>query len=44
MLMDNEIKKLESEITQACLVNKPRMRRQDIDIHTTALEDFAKNL
>jgi len=39
MLMDTEIKKLESEIAQACLVDKPRTTRQDTDNHTTALED-----
>lgn len=40
MLMDTEIKPLENEIAQACLVNKPRMKRQDTDNHTTTLEDF----
>lgn len=39
MLKDAEIKRLENEVTQACLVDKPRMTRQDMDGHTTTLED-----
>ena len=38
-MMDVEIKRLENEITQACLVDKPRMKNQDTNDHTTALED-----
>jgi len=38
-LMDAEIKRLETKITSACLVDKPRMTRQDTDDHTTTLED-----
>jgi len=36
--MDAEIKMLENEITQACLVDKPRMTKKDTDDHTTTLE------
>lgn len=39
MLMDVEIKKLENEIVQACLIDKLRMKRQDTDSHTTAVKD-----
>lgn len=39
ILMDAEIKRLENEITQACLVDKPRMTRQDTGDCTTALEE-----
>lgn len=38
MLMDTKIKTQENEIMQACLIDKLRMKRQDIDIHTIALE------
>lgn len=38
MLMDTEIKQLESKILQACLVDIARTIRQDMDSHTTALE------
>lgn len=40
MLMDAKIKTLEIKIVQACLIDKLRMKRQDTDNHTTALEDF----
>jgi len=40
MLMDVDIKKLENEIMQACLVNNLRMTRLDTDNHTTTLEDY----
>lgn len=39
ILMDAEIKKLENKIMKACLVDKPRMKRQYVDDHTTQLED-----
>lgn len=42
LLMDVEIKRLESRVTQACLADKPRMTRQDTNGHTTALEDFRR--
>ncbi len=38
MLKDTKIKRLENEVTQVCLVNKPRMTRQDTNGHTTTLE------
>lgn len=37
LLMNAEIKRLEIEITQACI--KPRMTRKDTDDHTTTLEE-----
>lgn len=37
MLMDGEIKILEHEIAQECLIDKLRMTRQDTDNHTTTL-------
>jgi len=40
LLMDAEIKTLENEIVQACLVKKLIMRRQDTDSDTTTLEDY----
>jgi len=36
--MDAEIKRLENEIKQACLIDKPRMTRQGVDDRTTRLE------
>lgn len=39
MLMDTEIKRLENEIMQACLIDKPRIIRQDTNDHITALEE-----
>ena len=39
MLMDAEMKKLENEIAQACLVNKLRVTGKDMDNHSTTLED-----
>lgn len=37
--MDAKFKRLENEIMQACLVDNPRVIRQDMDDRTTALED-----
>ena len=37
--MDPEIKRLENKVKQACLVDKPRMTRQDTEGHTTTLKD-----
>lgn len=42
ILMDADIKTLENEIKQACLVDKPRMTRQYIDDHTTTLEECCR--
>jgi len=44
MLMDMEIKTLENEITQARLIDKLRMTRQDMDNHTIALEDCRQEI
>lgn len=40
MLIDVEIKELETESAQACCVNKLIMTRQDMGQNTTALEDL----
>ena len=42
--MDAEVKMLENEIKQACLVDKPRMARQGVDDHTNELEDYFQKL
>lgn len=42
--MDAEVKGLENEIKQACLVDKPRMARQGVDDNTNELEDYHQEL
>lgn len=38
--MDIEVKRLENEIKQAYLIDKPRMARHGVDDHTNELEYY----
>jgi len=42
--MDTEVKRLENEIKEAFLIDKPRMARQDAYDHTNELEDYRQEL
>jgi len=44
IFMDVEVKRLEIEIKQACLIDKPRMARQGADDHTNELEYYHQEL
>ena len=42
--MEAEVKMLENEIKQACLVDKPRMARQGVYDHTYKFENYCHEL